>query len=99
LPQLAASGHDGSEGLTRRIVRVALAFAAFAEADRNAKPPDRSGNVATVCSRCLLFIKRSNIDDLPRTSAYRSVAIVSAFGLLRRVFQDHGPSISWFPAV
>jgi hypothetical protein len=65
LPQLAASGHDGSEGLTRRMVRVALAFVAFAKADRKAKPQERRGNVATECSRCLLFIRRSILMTCP----------------------------------
>lgn len=36
--QLAALGHNGSEGLTRLVVRAALAVAAFVESDRNPKP-------------------------------------------------------------
>ena len=77
--EVDAGDHIGGvlrpDGVGAWSVRVALAFAAFAGADRNAKPLDRSGNVANECSRCLLFIKRSNTNDSPHAGADRSSAM------------------------
>jgi hypothetical protein len=58
--QLAAGGQDESEGRTRRLVRVPTALASIVGPNRAAKLPDRSGSIAAVRNKFLLFIDGSN---------------------------------------
>src|SRR5216683_515563 len=71
LSQLAVLGHPGSDGRTRRNAAcLAVRFAAFVGPNGVAKPAARSGSIATVRNKVLLFNYRPLATRHGRASQY-----------------------------